>query len=459
LAYLIDYRLCQSNGQNGSESWPRNFFGAKPELAYTLAMHQRTWLTLLTFPLIVAFTVPMFHKQEQRQAIAMQRAAPGDDPLAGLADIQDVIAHIRNSYVEVPDLGKVLDGGIQGALERASLLNSYLSPEETQLPSPGMGETGLTLVKDKIIAYVVGVAPNSPAAHAGFQIGDWVRKMDNEPISSMSHWAMERRLRGQVGSELEILRMAAGTREQKKVAIKREKLKHQPVSSSVGTKAAFVALHDLGEGRAAELKAALKAADSKLPIVLDIRNCPSGVYVEAAKVASILGCSGTFATLQEVGQPDAPLAVPPNVGAPFREIAVLIGQGTMGPAETLAFALKNLAAQASAPEIVFLGERTHGNAVELKTLLLRQGGAVEIVAKRWMGAGGERLDLGLAGGQLRSSGLVPDYSLRGVPDNEDFLPRILEALEKGPIKPKDGPRKVALLRHETPESPLRPILT
>ena len=420
-------------------------------------MHQRSWLTLLTFPLIVAFTVPMFHRQEHRQAESMQRAAQGDDPLAGLADIQDVIAHIRNSYVEVPDLGMVLDGGIQGALERASLLNSYISPEETQLPSPGPGETGLTLVKDKIIAYVVGVAPNSPAAHAGFQIGDWVRKMDNEPISSMSHWAMERKLRGPVGSELEILRMSAATREQKKIAVKREKLKRQPIVSNLGPKAVQVALPDLGEGRAAELKAILKAADSKLPIVLDIRNCPSGSYAEAAKVASILGCRGTFATLQEVGQPDRPLAVPSNGAAPFKKIAVLVGQGTMGPAEALAFALKNLGAQPAetknpVAEAVFLGERTHGNAVELKTLPLRQGGAVEIVTKRWMGAGGERLDMGLAGGQLRSTGLTPDYSLRGVPDNEDFLPRVLEALEKGTNKPKDGPQKVARLGHEMLEN-------
>ena len=422
------------------------------EWAYTLSMHQRTWLTLLTLPLIVAFTVPMFHRQEHRQPEVMQRVAQSDDPLAGLADIQDVIAHIRNSYVEVPDLGRVLDGGIQGALERASLLNSYLSPEETQLPSPGPGETGLTLVKDKIIAYVVGVAPNSPASAAGFQIGDWVRKIDNEPISSMSHWAMERRLRGAVGSELEVLRMSAVTREQKKITIKREKLKRQPIVSSVGPKAVLVALPDLSEGRAAEMKAILKAVDPKLPLVLDVRNCPSGSYSEAAKVASILGCSGTFATLQEVGQPDRPLSVPHNGGAHIKKIAVLVGQGTMGSAETLAFALKNLGAQPAgannpAVEVVFLGERTQGNAVELRTLPLRQGGAVEIVAKRWLGAGGERLDVGLAGGQMRPTGLVPDYSLRGVPDNEDFLPRVLEALERGPNRPKEVPQKVARIGH------------
>jgi carboxyl-terminal processing protease len=342
-----------------------------------------------------------------------------------------------------------MDGGIQGALEHASLLNSYISPEETQLPPMGPGETGLTMLKDKIIAYVVGVAPGSPAAAAGFQIGDWVRKLDNVPISSMSYWAMERRMRGPVGSELTVLRMVSGTREQKKVVIKREKPKRRPIVGNIGPKAAMVALPDLSEGRAAELKAVLKTFDSKLPIVLDIRNCPSGSYNEASKVASILGCKGNFAILQETGQPDHPLTVPHNDAAPITRIAILVGQGTIGPAEALAFALKNLgiqsAKQASARSIVFLGERTYSNAVELKVFPLKQGGAVEIVAKRWMGTGGERLDLGLAGGQLRPMGLTPDYSLRGVPENDEFLPRILEALEKGPTKPKEGPQKVARL--------------
>jgi len=43
--------------------------------------------------------------------------------------------------------------------------------------------------------------------------------------------------------------------------------------------------------------------------------------------------------------------------------------------------------------------------------------------------------------------VVPDYSLRGVPDNEDFLPRVLEALEKGSNKPKETPQKVARIGH------------
>ena len=43
--------------------------------------------------------------------------------------------------------------------------------------------------------------------------------------------------------------------------------------------------------------------------------------------------------------------------------------------------------------------------------------------KRWLGAGGEKLD---------RQGLQPEFPLRGLKPEEDPLPRILEQLEKKP---------------------------
>ncbi|MDR2697137.1 MAG: hypothetical protein LBB40_01520, partial [Holophagales bacterium] len=148
-------------------------------------MHQRTWLSLLTLPLVVTFTIPMFYQQAPKPVKTGSGAVSVNDPLAGLADIQDVLAHIRVNYVDVPNMEKVLSGGIQGALERANILNSYLTHEETQLPDPGSGETGLTLIKNRLFALVIGVVPDSPAVRAGLQVGDEIRKLDGESLGSM----------------------------------------------------------------------------------------------------------------------------------------------------------------------------------------------------------------------------------------------------------------------------------
>jgi C-terminal processing protease CtpA/Prc len=93
----------------------------------------------------------------------------------------------------------------------------------------------------------------------------------------------------------------------------------------------------------------------------------------------------------------------------------------------------------AAKTVISLGERTIGQAVERRRFPLKQGGAVELVTRRWTGPGGERLD---------KTGPVPDYSLRGIPASEDILPRILEALEKGPPKPKEETSSVASLKQD-----------
>jgi carboxyl-terminal processing protease len=398
-------------------------------------MHQRTWLSLLTLPLIITFTAPMFHKQAPKPAKVEQNAASSDDPLAGLADIQDVLAHIRLNYVDVPDMEKVLAGGIQNALDRVHILNSYLPPKETQLPDPGSGETGLTLLKDRIIAFVAGVVPGSPAAEAGLKVGDQIRRIDGESLVPLSQWALERSLKGPVGSEITL---AAGLgSEQKKFVLRREKLRRPPTERRTDPRATTVILPDLGEGRAKELTDLLKKTSASIPLIVDLRNCIGGTYEEASKVASLLGCSGIFATLQETGQSDRPLRVPGHESISFSKIAVLIGQGTIGPAETLAAALKHANDEGNEPKVpktvILLGERTVGQAVERRRFPLKQGGAVEIVTKRWMGAGGERVDRGAGGWRIRT-GLAPDYSLRGIPDDENLLPRIMDALQKGSPK-------------------------
>jgi C-terminal processing protease CtpA/Prc len=206
----------------------------------------------------------------------------------------------------------------------------------------------------------------------------------------------------------------------------------------------MVTLPDLTEGRAKELNNLLKVVDKTLPLIIDLRGCIGGSYDEAAKIASTLGCEGVFATLQEMGQPDRPLNVPLSEKLMFKKIAVLTGLGTIGPAEALAVSIRHLGdvspeTSKAVKTVISLGDRTIGQAVERRMFPLKQGGAVELVTRRWVGSGGEQLD---------KAGPTPDYTLRGIPASEDILPRILEALEKGPTKPKEVSRRVARLTRD-----------
>jgi C-terminal processing protease CtpA/Prc len=131
---------------------------------------------------------------------------------------------------------------------------------------------------------------------------------------------------------------------------------------------------------------------------------------EAAAVAGLLGAKGSFATLQEAGRPDRTIVVT-GVGTPFTRLVLLVGRSTLGAPEVLASCLKKGGAKA-------FGERTPGLGVERARFPLKQGGAVELVSKRWLGLGGEKLD---------RQGVVPDQVLR-LTETDDALAKVQAAL-------------------------------
>ncbi len=377
-------------------------------------MHARTWLSVLSLPLVAAFTLPVLQQGNPPKAPAKPGAKTvSQDPLAGLSDIQDVLSLVQQNYVDAPDMEKVVAGGVQAVLERSHPLNAYLTAEDLRLPDPGPAEVGLVVMKRTIYAMVVAVTPGGPAAKAGIQAGDVIRKVDGDSVGRLSAWALERRLRGPEGSSLDVYRYNA-TGDLTKTTVQRQRITPAAVTLKQGQGALLVSLPDLAKGRAEELKQLLATADRGQTLVLDLRQCERGSMEEAAAVAGLLGTKGSFATLQEAGKSDREIAVA-GTGTPFAKLALLVGRSTLGAPEVLAACLKKGGTRT-------LGERTPALGVERTRFALKQGGAVELVSKRWIGLGGEKLD---------RQGVAPDQILR-MADTEDALARVLTALQTPP---------------------------
>jgi len=374
-------------------------------------MHARTWLSVFSFPLVAAFTLPVIQRGEQTRTQPKAGVkAPPQDPLAGLSDIQDVLALVQQNYVDQPDMEKVVAGGIQAVLERSHPMNAYLSAEDLRLPDPGPAEAGLVVVKRGIYATVLAVTPGGPAAKAGIQPGDVIRKVDGDSVGRLSAWALERRLSGAEGSTLDLYRYNA-TGDLTKTTLQRQRLPKAPEAVKQGAGALMVSLPDLNAGRAEELKKLLATQDHGQTLVLDLRQCVRGSAEETAAVAGLLGAKGSLGTLQEAGKPDREIAVS-GAGVPFARLALLVGRSTLGLPEVLASCLKKGGARA-------FGEKTPGLGVERSRFPLKQGGAVELVSRRWVGLGGEKLD---------RQGVAPDQVLK-LTDSEDALAKVLAALQ------------------------------
>ncbi|WP_005032675.1 S41 family peptidase [Holophaga foetida] len=389
-------------------------------------MHQRTWFSLITLPLVAGFTYPVVF-QKAAPALRAESAQGSKDPLAGLADIQDVLSLVRDNYVDVPDLEKVIQGGVQAVLERAHPLNAYLSPDDLRLPDPGPAEFGIKVVKRQIYAQIVAVVPGSPAARAGIQVGDVLRKLDGESIGPMSSWTLERRLRGAIGSSAIVVLHQASSGDLKTLTLNRELPVHAPIAIRKETQATVLSLPDLTLGRADELKALLSGLDHKLPLVLDLRQCATGDLQEAALIAGFFLGDGPFATIQEVGKGDRLVRTVAVSLEPFPKLAVLQGVGTLGAPEALVSAFKKQG-------VPTFGDRTAALGVERSRFTLRTG-AAEIVNRRWVGVGGEKLGFGGEKSE-QAPGVAPQHALKGLKPEEDPLPKVLEILLAPPTDEK-----------------------
>ena len=372
-------------------------------------MHARTWLSALSLPVVAAFTWPV--ATQKLPPAQSAKVAPVQDPLAGLTDIEDVLALVQANYVDRPDMPKVIGGGIQAALERAHPLNSLLTPEDLRVGDPGPASAGMTAVKRGIYAQVLAVVPGGPAEQAGVQVGDVIRRVNDEPIGPLSSWRLDRMLRGAAGTKVALFRYSAATADLGKVEVTLQVAKILPVSVQTTDQGSLITLPDLKPGRAVELKAAILKLDRSKPLLLDLRDDTEGSLSEAAQVAGLFTGAGPFATIQDAGKPDRTVAIQPSGLAPFKELVVIQGPSTIGASEALSAALKKTGAS-------IVGDRTPGLGVALSRIPLREGGAVELVTERWIGDGGEKLD---------RQGITPTRPLK-LGTKDDVLKSVLSAL-------------------------------
>jgi len=402
-------------------------------------MHQRTLLSILTLPIVTAFTYPVVFRPTQ-DALRIEMWNANRDSNVGFSDIQEVLALIGSDYVDEPDMDKVIDGGMQSVLEHAHPMNSYLTVGDLQLSDPGLADIGITVIKRQIYALVISVVPGSPAARSGFKVGDIIRKLDNNSVSIMNTWTLERKLRGRVGSDLSVLRYIANTGKLEKLTLKREIIKVPPITFISDSRVNIVTLTDLNQGRSLELRSILEGLNHNVPLILDIRNCAGGSLFEAASVAGMFVSDGPLVTIQEVGKPSVQLSVIPASILKFARVALLQGRYTVGVSEVLSSALKRQL-------VPVFGDSTYGLGVERTRFLLRHGGAAEIVNKRWIGAGGELLgtsgkrpddqkamevlkdDIGVTISSPGNCGVLPNYAIKVSSSVDDWLPRVLEIIK------------------------------
>jgi carboxyl-terminal processing protease len=350
------------------------------------------------------------------------RANDSDDTYRQLTLFGDVFQRVRANYVESVTDEDLIEAAINGMLTSLDPHSTYLPDDnfkKVQQQTTGkFGGLGIEVTMENGFLKVVSPIDDTPAFDAGLQPEDLILTVDDESIVGITLSEAVEKLRGPIGSEVNITVQRADD-EPFDVAIIRDEIKIRSVRSRLYDDIGYIRITTFSEQTSPGLKKAVeeltKEAENGLAgIVLDLRNNPGGLLSEAIKVTDAFLERGEIVSTR--GRDNSNMqhayARPGDItnGLP---VVVLINSGSASASEIVAGALKDHR------RAILMGTRSFGKG-SVQTIMPMPGhGAIRLTTARYYTPSGV---------SIQAKGIAPDI--------EVALARI-EKLNQGPIREED----------------------
>ncbi|HEY3950449.1 S41 family peptidase, partial [Phenylobacterium sp.] len=272
---------------------------------------------------------------------------PNPEVLHWLGVFGDVLDTAEREHIEPVDSPKAIQAALEGLMQSLDPHSSYITPEEFAAligKGPASASVGLNLSNDRQGAVIVSVLPNSPASRGDVQRGDHILAIDGTSAADTLDRVVHR-LRGPVGSPI-TLTLGRGDR-QVTVTLIRDHVAAAPAVTSrmIGTQG-YVSVVRLDDKTADEVAKAIRTFKAAQPamtgLVLDLRDCPGGLFGEAVGISDIFLEGGVIVS-QRGRDPKDVERYMAHMGDELRgaPMAVLVNGTTASGCEIIAGALQD----------------------------------------------------------------------------------------------------------------------
>ncbi|HEX9941622.1 MAG TPA: S41 family peptidase [Thermoanaerobaculia bacterium] len=317
---------------------------------------------IVVFPLLAATLL---------KAADTSQARPEDDSLYKyLAVFSETLGLVRQAYVDEPDMDTLMAGALDGTTDALDPFSLYVPASQVsdflQAQAVGKRFSGLTLLKERGIAYVVAVEKGSPGDGAGVKPGDIVAKVNGRSTRLMPLWEIQELLAGKAGAKISMELIRVGESMQASFDLK--PFDPPPVSLEEVEGVPMLRLPTFDEKTAADARAALTKVPGRVKdkLLIDLRGVSSG-SPESAYATARLFTSGELGALKRRSEELQTFRADDRPAWQGRMV-ILVDRGTLGAAEVFATVLR----QKEKAELV--GERTFGHAGRQGSAELSTGG-------------------------------------------------------------------------------------
>jgi len=338
-------------------------------------------------------------------------------------------ALIEDRYFRDVSPEELESGSIRGMIDELRMeyddrFSHYFDPKEfEQFQESLSGEfkgVGLTIKEAPDGLEVTAVIPDSPAEGAGIDVGDVVLEADGDSLAGIPSEIATAKIKGKVGTEVELRIKPADGGDIKDVAGERAKVSLPAAQGRIerinGRKVAYVGFFSFDQGAHGELRSEIERLyrEGAEGLILDLGGNGGGRLDEAILSASLFVEDGDIVTTrgrttgEEVYDAQGEALDP-------KPTVVLIDGGTASASEILAAALSEYDLG------TLVGETTFGKGTVQESVPLPDGSAINLTVAEYFTSD----DISIAGKGIPPDVRAPD-DLKT--DRDESLQRALEVL-------------------------------
>lgn len=330
-------------------------------------------------------------------------------PLDELRAFSQVYSEIKKKYVEEVDGKDLLNNAIQGMVSKLDPHSAYLLPEahdQLQVSTKGeFGGLGIEVGMEDGFVKVISPIDDTPAQRAGMQAGDLIIRIDGTAVQGMSLNDAVKKMRGKVGTKIELTVVRKGEDQALTVEIIRDVIRIRSVKSKMLEEGfGYIRISQFqvntGESMQAMIDELIDEENSGEPLkglVLDLRNNPGGVLNAAVNVSDAFLKEGLIVyTDGRVGDASVKFEADSDDILDGAPIVVLVNNGSASASEIVSGALQDH------KRAVIMGSRTFGKGSVQTIMPMRDGTALKLTTARYFTPSGR---------SIQAEGIVPDIEL------------------------------------------------
>ena len=369
---------------------------------------------LITCLLIIAFSLSSSYAESNKNLY---------EKLDSFGDVFDLI---QKNYVEEVEDEKVIEFAINGMLQALDPHSGYMNTEqyiEMQEETEGeFGGLGIEVTMENGFIKIITPIDDTPAAEAGVMPGDFITHINGESIQGQSLQEGVEKLRGLVGTSVEISIARAGEDEVLIKSIKRAIITVQAVKFRREDNIGYIRLISFSEQAGKGIKKAIKSLQKEIGeknisgFILDLRNNPGGLLGQSIDVTNHFLSSGEIVSTKGRGKRniarfDATIGDLTN-GKP---LIVLINEGSASASEIVAGALQDH------KRAIILGAQSYGKGSVQTIFPLNDKSAIRMTTALYYTPSGD---------SIHKIGVIPDIEVKSDFSNENETDKQLDyALE------------------------------